>query len=441
MTQKKNQPQKYSHLTYEDRYSIQTELDKLENRSSVRELANRLHKSTSSITRELERHAETRPATKNDCKHRTSCKRRNLCVSGHKNCSIVYCSKCSKQACKAYCDRYEKEICPKLQKAPHLCNGCRYINVGCSYEQRIYSAKKAQNFYRDLLVNRRNGFDLTGAELTAINDLASPLLKNGLSVYHVSQTLGNRLPCSETTLRRLIAACELDAKNIDLRQTVSRKVRTKPRHMHNELPTISKLGHTYKDYLAVRDDYGNSIVQMDCVEGIKTDKAVLLTLHFPLFHMQLALIMNEHTSGCVVETLDKVENALGKELFAMNFPLILTDNGHEFADIEGMERSVFGGMRTRVYFCEPNHSNQKGACENNHKFIRYVIPKSTSLEPYNQSQITLMMNHINSYKRKELYGNCPYDLAKSGFPEDFFTLLGLEQIPADELNLTPGLLK
>ena len=62
------------------------------------------------------------------------------------------------------------------------------------------------------------------------------------------------------------------------------------------------------------------------------------------------------------------------------------------------------------------------------------------LEPYNQLDITKMMNHINSFARKSIGGLTPYTLAKMTMPKDFFILLGLEEIPADDVILEPSLL-
>lgn len=93
-----------------------------------------------------------------------------------------------------------------------------------------------------------------------------------------------------------------------------------------------------------------------------------------------------------------------------------------------MERSYITGTRTKVFFCEPNRSDQKGACENNHKLFRYVIPKGTSIDELKQSDITLITNHINSYRRKSLFGSSPYELAMKYIPEEFFTSLGLKLI-------------
>lgn len=208
---------------------------------------------------------------------------------------------------------------------------------------------------------------------------------------------------------------------------------------HRSIRYIAKQGRLYKDYLYFIANSDLHVVQMDCVEGKQDEKATLLTLHFPGVHMQLAYIMDNHTSKSVVAALDKIETALGSELFAKMFPVILTDNGSEFTDIPGMERSITGGQRTRIFFCEPNRSDEKGACENNHKLIRYISPKGCSLEPYSQSDINLAMNHINSYNRKATFGKSPYDIAMQLYPEDFFIFLGLEKILPEKVILKPTL--
>ena len=292
-----------------------------------------------------------------------------------------------------------------------------------------------------MLVERRNGFDLTLGQLEHINAKVTPLVRQGLSPYHIKQTLGEDLPVSESTLRRLITGCELDVRNVDLREQVRRKPRNHHRPMNRELIIKAKEGHLYSDYLSYIEEHDVNVVQMDCVEGIKEDRAALLTLHFPAFCMQLAILMEEHTSRAVVTALDTIEEALGAELFREIFEVLLTDNGHEFLDIKGMERSLYEGIRTTVFFCEANRSDEKGSCENNHRLIRYIIPKGTSLEQFTQEDISLMMNHINSYARKSLFGKTPYDIAKRVFPEDFFDMLGLYEIPPEQVLLKPALLK
>lgn len=426
-------PKHHSHLSYADRVIIS---DWIRRGESFRSIGLYLKKSPTTISREVKTHAQTYNLAANDCANKRDCGYKHLC--NKPNCSYL-CKKC-KVPCKKHCPDYQKKFCEKLLHSPYVCNGCKSENV-CNYEKKIYNPRIAEKEYRDTLVNRRNGFDLSYEEIVKIDEMVSPLINNGLSPYHIKQTYGDRLPVCESTLRKLIARGELQARNINLRDQVKRKPRQKKvNKLHTETLSTLKNGHKYEDYLQFISAHDTHIVQMDCVEGKKEDKTVLLTLHFPHFRMQLAYIMEEHTSFYVVSTLDKLETALGTELFKQLFPVILTDNGHEFMDIIGMERSINGGQRTRIFFCEPNRSDEKGACENNHKYIRYIIPKGTSLDPFNQFDINLTMNHVNSFFRKELFGKSPYDAAMAVLPQDFFVLLGLEKIPPEKIILNPSLL-
>ena len=206
--------------------------------------------------------------------------------------------------------------------------------------------------YEKSLKERRQGYDLTTGQLKIINELASPMIKRGCSPYHIKQTYGDRLPVSETTLRRMIRGSVLDARDIDLREVVKRKERKATRNKDRLARIkVSKLDHLYSDYLEYIKEREVHTVEMDCVEGKKDEKATLLTLHFKEAFLQIAIIMDEQTSEKVVEALDKIEKLLGTDLFKEMFPLILTDNGHEFSDIKGMERSVSGGQRTKIFFC------------------------------------------------------------------------------------------
>lgn len=411
---------------------------------SANYIAVKLGKSVSTITREIEKHIKTQRTRKNDCLLKSECKRHNICKK-EKGCKGI-CAKCKYVSCKKDCSDYVQNTCDKLKHFPYVCNSCSK-RAYCSFEKQFYEANEAHNNAKSVLVNSRNGFNLSAAEIIKIDELASPMIRNGLTPYHVKQTYGDELPCSESTLRRLIHDGLLDAKDVDLPEVVKRKRRKKVRKLHNEIKKmpVSKVGHQFADYKELMESYTGIVVQMDCVEGKQTDKATLLTLHWPAIHMQIAVIMNEHTAVEVVNALDKIEAALGsREMFNKYFGVILTDNGHEFMDIKRMERSIYGGIRTKIYFCEPNRSDQKAECECNHKLIRRIIPKGTSLESYIQSDITLIMNHINSYKRNDIMGKSPYELGKFMMPCDFnkfCLLLGLEEIPAEKVVLTPKLLQ
>jgi len=422
------------HLSEADR-SVIAEL--LKQGHSINFIAREMCCAPSTISRELKNRSEKRTPRHCDCIYFKNCTLKDVCHPGN-DCKGL-CRNCP--AAKKYCPDYATVCCEDaLSNRTGVCNFCSKRGR-CNYTRYVYDPAKAQSEAERLLVNSRKGRNITEEHLRKIDEIVSPLLKKGQSVYHVAQTHGHELGISESTLRRMVNDCDIGARNIDLRNTVQRKVRR--RRTDNGYKTMKtvKEGHKYEDYLRYISGHDVATVQMDCVEGRKDESPVLLTLHFPVSHMQIAVILSEHTSDAVAHGLDVLEIQLGSELFAECFPLILTDNGHEFADIEGIERSVNGGKRTTVFFCEPNRSDEKGGCENNHKYIRYVVPKGSSLEPFMQSDISLMMDHVNSFKRRSLNGKCPYEIARMLMPEDFFLRLGLEQIPPDEVDLTPSLLR
>ncbi len=304
---------KKSHLTPNDRTRIEILLSE---GCSIRYIADRLDKAPSTISREINKHiCFVQPRTC-DCIYFRDCPHSHVCGTSSCRKSCRTCQKAKK-----YCADYVQAECDHLLKTPtHVCNACPKKNR-CHYERRIYDAGKAQAQYRASLVNTRLGLDLTAKELQQIDALVSPLVHKGQSIYHIVQSHQEEPSISESTLRRLISSSELDVRNIDLPE----KVRRKPGRKKKEpsTPPISKTEHLYSDYLAFIQTRDYPVVQMDCVEGTKEDTAVLLTLHFPAFHMQLVYVLKKQTAPCVVDMLDAIETSLGKELFTACSPLFL----------------------------------------------------------------------------------------------------------------------
>ena len=147
-------------------------------------------------------------------------------------------------------------------------------NIPEPFESAYHSTSTAHQQYRDTLINSRNSFELTSGQLIQINDIVSPLVRHGQSVYPIVKTNQHSLPVSEPSIRRLIHCSELDIRLIDLPAAVRRKPATP------SLPPVSKNGHLYQDYPTFIQSQDLPIVQMDCVEGCNTDSAAILTLHF-----------------------------------------------------------------------------------------------------------------------------------------------------------------
>ena len=231
---------------------------------------------------------------------------------------------------------------------------------------------------------------------------------------------------------------KLSIRNIDL----PRRVRY-PKGKTKRVPkdTSIRVGRTYEDFENyLKDNPDTSVVEMDTVEGKKGGK-VLLTFLFRNSKLMLAFILKDKTSNSVFSVFNWIESILGNTLFEKTFPVILTDNGFEFSNPLSLEFNNEGISRTRIFFCNPGASYQKGALEKNHEFIRYVIPKGTSMDNFTQSDITKLINHINSLTRPSLNNATPYDLAQILLDNDVLKKLNLKKIAANEIQLKPSLLK
>ena len=154
----------------------------------------------------------------------------------------------------------------------------------------------------------------------------------------------------------------------------------------------------------------------------------------------LIFIMPDRTHKSVLKIFDDLTDMLGLDEFRRLFPVILTDNGVEFKNAVSLEFTTRNDRRTRMFYCDPQAAWQKPHIEKNHQFIRYVIPRCNSFDPFTQEDMTLLSNHINSFHRDRLDGKSPFDAAENHIKE-LLEILGLARIPPDDVLLKPALLK
>ena len=98
-------------------------------------------------------------------------------------------------------------------------------------------------------------------------------------------------------------------------------------------------------------------------------------------------------------------------------------------------------MRTRMFYCDPQAFYQKGSAERNHEFIRMFIPKRKSLDNFTQSDISLMMDHINSYTRESLGNKSPYDMFEFLYGKEALDLLGCHRISPNDVTLNRSIFR
>ena len=139
--------------------------------------------------------------------------------------------------------------------------------------------------------------------------------------------------------------------------------------------------------------------EMDCVCG--PTKTTLLVLSERLTRKEIIFKMNDQKSNSVIRCLNVLEKQYGKN-FRKVFKSITVDNGSEFSNFAGMEKSRYGGKRTYVYYCHPYCSSERGTNERLNREIRRLIPKGTDLSLLTNDYVKKVENWLNDYPREVL---------------------------------------
>lgn len=402
------------------------------------QIADNIQKHPTTISKEiLNNRTEHKPSNFNNktnyCKHKDNCTLQNICNS---NCHTE-CRRCGR--CNEVCPKYELNICAKLIKPPYVCNACTSY-AQCRKFKYIYVANEAQKRYEATRTSSREGINISEEELQKLDNLISPLIKQGQSIKLIYRNHKDEIPCKKSCLYNYIDLGLLSVKNIDLPRKVRYKVRNQNKNKKKKDYSY-KIGRTYEDFQnMLKENPTAHIVEMDTVIGTAETGKVLLTLLFREFNFMIARLLPDKSSKSVKNELDNIEKIIGTELYKRVFKYILTDNGGEFQRPEELETSLDGSKRSSIYYCEPNRSDQKAKVEKNHEYIRYVIPKGTSMDNYTQDDINLMMSHINSTAREILNFAIPFDMASIYLGKNTLKKLKLKKILPDNIILKPYLI-
>ena len=424
-----------------DRIAIETGICRGE---SFKQIARRIQRHPSTVAHEVKENRTRIGATYcagKDCRHAKQCAVKQLCGAEPYACGR-FCKYCKGVDCRTLCDRYESAACHKPEKAPYVCNTCPRKRL-CVKEKYFYSAKYAEAAVSRRRSESRQGIRITEEQKAEMDRLVTRLVKKGQPLTHIYAEHEAELPLSLRSLYNYIDAGELSVKNIDLRRKCGYKPRKKK---HKELSKgfadqRYREGRTYADFEADHPFLEDRILEMDTVKGRREKGKRLLTMIFQENSIMLLFLMPDGTAESVKRVFDYLEMGLGVDRFRRLFPVFLTDNGGEFKRVDDLELTDTYEYRTRIYYCDPMASWQKPHVEKNHEYIRYVIPRGRSLDAYDQEDITLLMNHINSIRRPGLGYKAPYELIQAE-DEDMWALfhfLKMERIPPDEVHLKADL--
>ncbi len=332
-----------------------------------------------------------------------------------------------------------KDVCPKLLKAPFVCNGCeKKSRSNCPYKRQIYSAKKAQAEYDTVLVESRTGIPLNKESFYETERIISEAVQKGQHIYHIIQS--NNLPVSTATVYRHIQKRYYSITPLDL----PRAVKFKPRNSKTSdyVPKWAREGRTFNDFLAyVEDNSDLPLVQLDTVIG-RIGGKVIMTIHFVNSDFMIGLLLENKAAA---EAANKIQS-LKAELKTSGFnfgdiaPLLLTDNGGEFSVVSAFENDADGNIESHMFFCEPCAPHEKAEIEKNHTLFRDIVKTGTSFDDFTQETINLIFSHVNAVKRKQFNGKSAYDMFSFYYSERLASALGISFIPANDVIQTPKLL-
>ncbi len=418
-----------THLSSEERRIIETGI---RHGSTKTAIARTIGKDNSTIGKEIKLHRKL----KYKCLLPRECANYKHCKYGRE--------------CFPECEDFDQFTCKRRDRSPGACNGCSNYSR-CRFDKYIYDPADAHHEYRTTLVDSRSGYNLTTMEAKALGEKIQPLLKQGLSPYSILQA-HPEIRLSEKTLYTYIENKVfeglVDIGPMDLRRQVNRKMSKKKANCYKKREDHRYLmGRTYKDYQAYIAEHPDvSVTQMDTVYNDGTNGPYIQTYKFVDVGFLFGLLHDEKTAQEMKNGVDQLEMILGSCAFRKYSHVLLTDRGSEFTAADGMETSADGIRRTRVFYCDPMQSGQKGTLENNHIELRYVLPKEHDLKLLglvDQDALNTVLSHVNSFPIEKFGGKSPFDVVEFMYPDLYEKLVafGLRKIPVDKINLTPSLLK
>ncbi|MBE6140280.1 MAG: IS30 family transposase [Firmicutes bacterium] len=210
---------------------------------------------------------------------------------------------------------------------------------------------------------------------------------------------------------------------IDVKLEDTRRMKYKPEYEYHNKKTLpeSKLSYSIDnrpEEINKRIVFGH--FELDTVIGTSRGKhECLMTLTERKTQFEIIFKLQYKSSEEVVNKFDQVKSFM-KSNYNKVFKSLTTDNGTEFSDFLG----IIKDSKTKIYFCHPYCSGEKGTNEKNNSIIRYFIPKKTLIENYSFDDINKIANWMNNYPRKKLGYKTPLE----AFLEEFDDLRVINKI-------------
>lgn len=279
----------------------------------------------------------------------------------------------------------------------------QYEHRNSDYTTEIrYSPEIAQAYMNDVLAAKGPGLKINKEKAFAdrieeiiINDGYSP----AAALAKVKEEGMTFTVCVNTLYSYIEKGVFLNVTIQDLTVKKNRKRKKRKTTVQKRAARGDSIEKRPPDILT-RDTFGHW--EMDTVVGTQgTSKKSLLVLTERKTRKEFIFLLKKHTTAEVVKALDRLERKMGTPTFRKIFKTITVDNGCEFSDCEGMERSKRNKKkRTKIYYCHPYSSWERGSNENQNKLIRRHIPKGINFDDRTSGDILRIEFWINTYPRR-----------------------------------------
>ena len=388
---------KNKHMTLQDRIEIQECLTK---GMTFKDIAKRIGKSQTTVSREVKSHQKTH-------------------INGYTR---------------------TEDVCPKLLKAPFVCNACeKKSRSSCRYRRQIYEAKRAQAEYEETLSESREGIALNKKSFYDTEKIISEAVDQGQHIYHAITS--NNVPASISTVYRHIKKQYYRIGVLDLPRAVKFKERKTSRP--DRVPACVRKDRTYEDFLTfVEDNPGIPVVELDTVIG-RVGGKLIMTLHFVNCDFMIGILLENKTAAEAASKIKWLKRILLNNGFTFGniIPVLLTDNGGEFSCVSAFENDINGNQETFMFFCDPASPQEKPHIEKNHIIFRDIAPKGTSFDNFTQDTVNLVFSHVNAVYRKQFNGKSAYDLFTFSYSAELANALGVSFVSPEKVIQSPKLLK
>ena len=278
------------------------------------------------------------------------------------------------------------------------------LNSDLTYREE-YCADVAQRDYMDLSKNKGPGLKI-GKDHKLAKHIEKKIIEDKYSPDAVIGEIKQKNKKFDTTICTKTLYNYIDQgvfanitnKDLPIKKDKKKGNYKKVRIAHKNLKGTSI--EERPEHIETREEYGHW--EMDCVVGKrKGGGSALLVLTERKFREQIIIKMPNQKQKSVIKALDKLEKQYGNK-FKEKFKTITVDNGVEFLDCKSMQRSISNleEKRTKIYYCHPYSSWERGSNENANRLIRRFIPKGTDIGRFTHKMIKFIEDWINNYPRR-----------------------------------------